>query len=275
MNAKTCLFALASLFAANALHAQEPNQPPPAAFGAAPVADATYRALRDRVVALRLRDGSEVIGQVIADDSAVVTLALAPSRRVCTVAKYDVVDVRLADAAPASSSAPIASQPGAPVEAGESPNLTLTAPAPERERHFGLNFGFSPSVDLDVDAGMFHGFLNANLVLPMASDGQLLAFGIGGGVSFHVRPRSHWRLDVFAAVTPVRWSNGSDWAVGMGVGLGAHYTMNNGFTIGFKTPVLGYSVGSQGLTGSSGSATAMYYLTGVMGLPVVSIGYRF
>jgi hypothetical protein len=271
VNAKTLIFAFAALFTAAEVHAQE-DEPMPAQPVVA-VPDPTFRALHDRVVALRTRDGSEVIGQVLDDDAISVTLALVPSRRVCTVAKADVVDVRLADVPPVPMQLAAAAD-------GEAPMVrTGATQPPERERHFGLNFGFSPSIDLDLDAGLFHGFVNANLVLPMASDGQILGFGAGGGVSFHVRPHSRWKLDVFAAVTPTRWGSsdtGGNWVVGFGVGLGAHYTAKNGFTIGFKMPVIGYSAGNAfGGPSSSGTAVASYYLAGLMGLPVVSLGYRF
>ena len=60
---------------------------------------------------------------------------------------------------------------------------------------------------------------------------------------------------------------------GFGVGIGMHCFFESGFTIGFKSPLIGYSV----LLGSSGLLAGLtrYYLSAALGLPLLSLGYGF
>ena len=258
------------LLSAGTAAAQAPldDEPAPrAAVAPTPVPDATLQALRSRTIAVQQRSGGCLVGELIGFDAATVTLALAPSRDIVTIARVDVAGLRLADAVTATTSAaaapPLAFAPA------------VGTAAPTRDRHFGLQLGLAPALMLDYEAGLFYGFINADVVLPMASGGDLLAFGAGAGVSFPVASGSRWRLDIFAHLTPARFGSDS-WSVGGGVGLGVHYTARNGFTLGFKAPILGYSgyvTGSH--SNSSGDNVAFYYLDGVMGLPVISLGYRF
>jgi hypothetical protein len=99
----------------------------------------------------------------------------------------------------------------------------------------------------------------------------------GAGVSFPLG--RGWKFDVFAYYAPNRVDNGSngneEWIHAAGVGVGVHYTMENGFTVGFKAPILGYSadVGTVGST-STGAGVGNYYLASACGLPLFFLGYR-
>jgi hypothetical protein len=211
-------------------------------------------ALRGHVLSVTQRSGACLVGQLLGFDAASVTLALVPSRSIVTIPRGEIAGLQLAEA-PATTAAPDSSPPPPPFV---------------HNRHFGLQLGLAPAVTLDVEAGHFYGFLSADVVLPMA-DTSLLGFSGGAGATFALSPRSHWNIDVFAHLDVARLG---DFAVGGGVGLGFHYTASNGFTLGFKIPILGYS-STAGSDGNSANSVAYYYLGAVMSLPVVSLGYRF
>ena len=217
------------------------------------VPDATLLALRGHVLSVTQRSGACLVGQILGFDAASVTLALVPSRAIVTIPRGDIAGLQLADAS-ATTAAPDLSPP----------------PPLAHNRHFGLQLGLAPALTLDLEAGHFYGFLSADLVLPMATT-QLLGFSAGAGATFALSPRSHWNIDIFAHLDIARVG---EYAIGGGVGLGFHYTANNGFTLGFKIPILGYSSTGSSTSGSADSV-AFYYLGAVMSLPVVSLGYRF
>jgi hypothetical protein len=258
-----------ALTAGSAVAQPEPDdEPRPRPSLAAPrVPDSALSALRNRTIAVQRRNGASVVGELLGYDSTSLTLALTATRDVVTLGRSEIVGLRIVDNAAVSGAA----GSGTAQAANAGPVLIATAPA--RERYFGLELGLAPAVMLDLEKGYFYGFLNADIVLPMASAGGLLAFAAGGGVSFALTAHSRWRMDVFAHFTPVSFST-SDWYVSAGVGLGFHYTAANGFTLGFKTPILGYAARLSGDTNAA-TGVALYYLAGVMGLPVISLGYRF
>jgi hypothetical protein len=224
-------------------------------------------ALKDRVITITMKDGRQVTGQLLSVQDDEVVLALRPDQRVQAFSQGDVADVRLARTS--------ATAPPAPAPVAE---VVQPAPPPPRPRHAALNLSLAPGFNIDVDYSYFHGFLNASLVLPMASTGELLAFSAGLGAGLPVAPRlPSLKLDLFALVAPVRF--GSDARVGFGVGLGLHHTWSNGLTMGFKVPILGYSAtivrGSKYSPTEGGLGVAMFYLCSVMGMPIGYLGYRF
>lgn len=157
-----------------------------------------------------------------------------------------------------------------------------------RRRHVGLNLGIIPSFDLDLDVGLFHGFANLGLVMPMVSKGGLVPFslGLGVGIPAVVRSAPNLKLDLFVLVnvmgdagsrnSDVGWGSGN-W-ISLGVGLGLHHTWDNGFTLGFTVPIVGYdfdveragslyaNVGSYGLS--------RFYSSSAQAMPLVFLGYR-
>jgi len=240
------------------------SQPQPAAIG-----DSTLQALRGRTIAVRRASGGVVVGELVGYDAASFTLALVPSRDIVTLPRGDIAALRLADVAPWTVTPTTASAAAGPSAAG-----AVVAAGPVRERHFGLQLGLAPGVMLDYEIGYFYAFVHGDVVLPMASSGVLLGFAAGAGVTFALAARSRWKMDVFAHLDPVRLG---DVNLGGGIGLGVHFTALNGFTLAFKAPIIGYSgsFGSSSTNNGAGIGVAYYYLGGVMGLPIISLGYRF
>jgi hypothetical protein len=257
-----------TIFADNAAaQADSDEGPGPRASQPAPppVPDATLQALRGRTLSICLRNGTGVVGELLGYDAASLTLALAQTREIVTLPRFEIGSLKLAE--PSAASPVAATAAPAP-----SSNPTISASGPVRARHFGLQLGLAPGLMLDYESGHFYSFIHANAVLPMASSGSLLGFSAGLGGTFPIMSNSRWKMDVFLHFDPVRF--GSDVNLGAGFGIGFHYTAANGFTLGFKVPIIGYS-GTINGNNSAANGVAFYYLGGVMGLPVISLGYRF
>ena len=206
----------------------------PAPTAVAPgIPDASFRAVGSRAVIVCTRDGGELTGQILSVEPASVSLALLPSRQVVTVARAEVVGLRLLttpDMPPLLAPA-LVEQPLKP---------------PLKPRHVSIGLGIAPGLNVNADVGMFYGFVNASLVFPAATDGNLAAFSIGAGLNFPLAKGSNWKFEVFPYLAPARLDS-DGWVVGLGVGVGVHYTNPSGFTIGFKVPILGYSFGGGGI----------------------------
>jgi hypothetical protein len=246
-----------------AARAQPEEQPPPSLEPTGPP-DALLQAVRDRDVTLHLRDGGEIYGRILGWDANTITLARLPSNEVMLFTRRDVLQVSLGGAMQPPPQQPPQLLYAPPVDTGP----------PPKPRYFALEFALAPAIDLDLDVGMFHAFANASLIFPMATDGTLLAFAVGAGVSLRFRKTSNWSLDIFGHIVGARFNEFG--VVGFGFGLGAHHTWRNGLTIGFAAPMLGYSGQVNNPSPSSGgSNVGYYYLAAEMGLPMTSIGYRF
>jgi hypothetical protein len=239
----------------------EPS-PAPLAHESFAVWDATLKAVHDQTVTARLRDGTELRGRIVAFDDTTVTLALSLSGSVLSVLRTNLIDVRLPPSIPPPTAA-----------------VTTPAPAPARERYVSLQFSGAPGLMLDVDYRLFYAFANFPFVYPAATGGGLLTMSFGLGLNFPVARGSRWKMEVYGFVAPLRFSidneedypNENPWSVGIGIGIGLHYTFPSGFSIGLKSPVIGYATGSAAV----GSGFAAFYLAGAMGLPLLSMGYRF
>ncbi len=229
------------------------------------VSSATLQAVKDQVVILRMQDGTEVTCRVLQVAGERVVVARLPGNDVVELPIMAVFSVRLLSAGVPLAVAPV----------GREEEALARARTPGKPRHLALNLGVAPALNIDVDVGLFHGFLNGSLVFPIATQGQWLAFSAGLGIGIPVSPRQpNLKLDIFAMVAPMRLDK--DTWVGIGVGLGLHYTWNNGLTLGFTVPILGYAVHAGGSQyTSSGDGAAYFYLAGATGLPLGFIGYRF
>ena len=258
----------------------QPVAPPPLASPEADAAqtllpDALFRSLGDRVVALRLTTGGEIIGRLLGVEPTLLVVSTSPSNQVITLPRAAVAEVRLLGAAP----------PPPPIYVNRDGEPVLQ-PAP-RQRHVGLNLSAAPGFLLDLDYGRFRAFANLGIVLPLATNGALVPFslGLGGGIPVSAR-NPGLKLDLFAFFSVIGDASNhssytyNDTLVSFGAGLGLHNTWRNVLTLGFTIPVLGYSVfTAQSNTGSSSSKTstgiAYFYLAGVESLPIGFIGYRF
>lgn len=262
----------------------QPVAPPPLASPEADAAqtllpDALFRSLGDRVVALRLTSGGEVVGRVLGVEPTLLVVSTSPGNQVITLPRATVAEVRLMAAAPTFPPPIYVNRDGEPV----------LQPAP-RQRHVGLNLSAAPGFLLDLDYGRFRAFANLGIVLPLATNGALVPFslGLGGGIPVSAR-NPGLKLDLFAFFSVIgdayhKTTSYNDTLVSFGAGLGLHNTWRNGLTLGFTVPVLGYSVfTAQSNTGSSSSSSssktstgiAYFYLAGVESLPIGFIGYRF
>jgi hypothetical protein len=257
--------------AAPPLRADEIDGPVPSANRPA-VPDASLRAVAGREVALRLREGGERSGRLLAFEADTVTIAAA-NGEVVSLPRADVIGLRLPSVpAPVLAPAVVAA-------------LAAPPPEPSRHRHLGISLGIPPGVDIDLDYSLFHGFLAASLVFPLASNGNWYGFSLGLGLGIPVaRSLPNFRFDVFAHLNVMVEDSGGCFncsggttqvTIGFGGGIGFHYTWNNGLTLGFTTPILGYSVTTGKSNSSTGEGAANYYLSSAVTMPLGFIGYRF
>ena len=244
--------------------------PAPAMVGApaavAAVPEAAWRAMLHRGVTLIMRDGREVSGELIASEPDLVTLILDGSRVVEAFQKTEVTGLRAGPVAPVYAPA---SGPGSPALYEDHPAAPVQ---PDRRRIVGVQLGFTPGLMVDAQYRSYYGFVAGALAMPIIGGTNWLAFTAGLGGTFPISPNSRWRFDVFAEIAPARL-NSSNPAVGLGAGIGAHYTGSSGITVGFKVPIFGYGVGKG--AGSGKDAAEFFYLASALGLPLISVGYRF
>jgi len=198
---------------------------------------------------------------LLAFEDASVSLAITGTNEVITVARAKLLHVIMIDA---PTSAPVTS-------------------APEKQRVIGLSFSLLGTVAVDADYKLFHGFASTSLLLPIVTasgNNTWFAAAAGAGVSIPMGSTSRWKLDVLGEVLPLRTTSYYTY-LAFGVGAGFHYTATSGFTIGFTTPVLGFStrLGSSpyGYEASFryNDSVGYYYLAAVAGMPLVTMGYRF
>ncbi len=221
----------------------------------AAVPDASLRAMTGSVVELEVEGQPAVEGRLVGFEDAWVTVARADDNEVVSLPRERVVKLRAVDA---------------PVE-------------PPRQRIVGLHFGLSVSLMADARYERFYGFVNGNVLFPLttlAGTSPWLAFAIGAGVSLPVRKGSNWHVDAFAMVLPLHVS-GPYTYLGLGAGAGLRYDGPAGFTFAVKLPLVGISArAGQSPFGydapfRTSYAFGFFYLAGLMGLPLVSVGYRF
>ena len=240
------------------------------AHAESPLADAGLRAVKDRVVRLELADGAPAVqGRLLAFEDASITVALASTNEVVSVPRGKVVRV-------------IAVEPSA-LDAVKD---VVLAPPPgvEKWRVVGVHSSLLGTVAVDVDYKHLHAFASTSLLLPVmtAAEGNRLwlTAAAGVGVTVPMGKTSRWKLDVFGQVLPLHTTSFYTY-LGLGVGAGFHYTAPSGFAVGFTFPVIGFStrLGSSpyGYDASFryNDSLAYYYLAGVAGMPLVTLGYRF
>jgi hypothetical protein len=242
--------------------AGNPDDEPATAEAPPAVPDASWRAVLGRRFVLVLSDGRQLAGELIGLEALTVTVAESNSGRVASVAKAEVVELRLA--------APLAPPP----QPGDHP-------PEERERRFGLHLGALPLIAaLDVQRGRFYWFLSASILFPILSGGDLDTGATGAGMSFRL-PRSRWRIDVLAAMM-LEWNAHSgvyyapqELDMGMGLIVGGRYSWRNGIELALRVPVIGFAVPITPQPRSDGDAVVAYYLQSIYSTPVCTFGYRF
>jgi len=146
--------------------------------------------------------------------------------------------------------------------------------------HLGVNLALFA---FDVQVGHFYAMVAGNAAVPLLSNGDYGAFTLLGGYStaIHRGYTGSWKMDILLQASP-GWRNfyPQDNSrvvsafVGVGAVLGFRYEHRSGFSLGFKIPVFGYSIGRNGPAGTI-TGVGNYYLASIVSLPVVSLGYRF
>jgi hypothetical protein len=232
-----------------------------------------------------MRTGSTVPAFVLASDGDTLMVAVVPKGQIVAVPKRDVFDVRVVLTPPVqhfylpdTHEAPAETRPEPP-----------PAPLPPSTRYFGMHLGIPPAVMVDIDYGHFLGFANVSILMPFLTEGteesgapfggfgtsHLWAFTVGAGATFPFAPSSRWRFDLFAIAEGSNWSSNTSFAEtygAFGLGMGFHVTLDQGFSFGVKGPLVG---GATGTSGGSASALTTFFVSSLVGLPLVSFGYRF
>lgn len=221
----------------------------------AAVPDASLRAMTGSMVRLDREDELPLEGKLVGFEEQWVTVIVPPNEEVISVPRDRIV--RLHAVAP-------------PAE-------------PPRERIVGVNFGLSVSLLVDARYKLFYGFANGNVLFPLTSlagTTPWLAFAVGAGIALPLVKGSRWFADMFGQVLPLHIGGAYSY-VGVGVGVGLRYDSPAGFVFAVKLPVVGYSarVGRSPYgydpPHRAGYGFGYYYLAALMGLPIVSVGYRF
>lgn len=150
-----------------------------------------------------------------------------------------------------------------------------------------LNVGL---VGADLHTGRSYSFIAGNAGIPMLMAGDFGAFALGSGVAVRLSSpaESVWVLDIFGLVNP-GWHTrslgcdingcGAERApyLGLGVGIGFRYLHWSGFTFGLKAPIFGGAINasSTDAAASSADAVSLFFLSNLVALPIVSVGYRW
>jgi hypothetical protein len=153
-------------------------------------------------------------------------------------------------------------------------------PSAPLDRSFGVHTGINVGLlELDGQVGHLYGFASSALGIPLLSNGSTVvgALGIGYTVQLSSGDGSGWYFDLFGEGQGGKLLGNSHAAIGMGVGL--RYLHRSGFTMGFKLPVFGMSVGDASKDGNgqfSGPASlGNYYLGYLCSQAPLTLGFRF
>jgi hypothetical protein len=216
------------------------------------VPDASLRAMTGSEVRLEVEGQPEVEGRLLRFEDHWVTVARSGSDEVVSVPREKLARL-------------------------------VAVEAPERERIIGVHFGATVSLAVDAQWRRFYGFVNGNVLFPLTTvtgTDAWVALSAGGGITFPLARGSRWHFDLFGTVLPL-YLGGSYTYLGLGFGFGLRFETHSGFSFGVKLPVIGYSmrIGHSPYGYDSpfhaGYGFAYYYLGGAMGMPLLSVGYRF
>jgi hypothetical protein len=223
-----------------------------------------------------MADGALLSCQIIASDPAMLVLRLSTTGQVLSVPRAQILRITIQQLqyAPPSDAEP----PLAPIPKG-------------RVRHFGMALSIVPGLALDLDVGLFRAFANLGIVLPLATNGEILPVSMGVGVGIPLsKRRPTLKLDVLGYVAMMIDAKDRSYSYGgstykldpeivnisAGIGVGLHHTWQNGLTLGGMVPILGYAARLTGSpTASIGERTAYFFLASATALPLFYLGYRF
>jgi hypothetical protein len=217
----------------------------------ADVPDPTLRAIKDRLVRLELDTGTAIEGRLLGYGDASITVARTGTNEVVTVPRSQLM--RVIDS---------------PVQ-------------PDRTRVYGIQSSLLGTVAVDAEWKRLRAFASMNVLLPVltaSSSSTWIAAAVGAGISLPLHGR--WKLDVFGDVLPFHTTSFYTY-LGFGVGAGVHWTGASGLTLGATLPLLGFAtrIGSSPYNYDPSfrynDSLGYYYLAGLAGLPLLTVGYRF
>lgn len=265
-----------------------PPQLPPSPLAPAPApaptpprgpSDLELRAIGQSPVTVQMSDGALLSCQIIASDPAMLVLRLSSTGQVISVPRAQVLQITV-------------QQQYAPPPGDAEPVMPIPT---TKKRYVGTSLSIVPGLALDLDVGLFRAFANLGIVLPLATSGEFLPVSFGAGVGIPLsKNRPTLKLDIMGYMTILVDAKDHSYSYGgstykldpvvnnvsAGVGLGLHYTWQNGLTLGGMVPILGYAAylndfAGTDSTASIGERSALFYLASVASLPLFYLGYRF
>ena len=149
-------------------------------------------------------------------------------------------------------------------------------------RSFGVELGMLPGVMADVDVGLFRAYVSSSFFFPAVTAGNIWGFSTGAGASVPIMPSTPaLKIDILGHMN-VMGVGSSCSACGyptahtfaMGVAVGVHTTTDSGFTIGLMIPVIGYSA-TPNYHGTTNTAVGYYFISSAVSMAIGWMGYRF
>ena len=118
------------------------------------------------------------------------------------------------------------------------------------------------------------------------STGSYIPLGVGIGTGIPLPGKgSAFKLDLFVHANFVMDIDGNYRGLGhgnrlgLGIGFGVHHTFQNGLTLGFTAPLIGYSVAMgkhpAEWTRDTFESFQLYYMTSGEAMPLFFIAHRF
>ncbi|HEY1960213.1 MAG TPA: hypothetical protein VGH28_31605 [Polyangiaceae bacterium] len=214
---------------------------------APPIDENALRAAMGARVVVRLRDGREISGKLLAFTPEVLTLV------------GDDTIVRT-------------------VPRGELRALRHRALG----RKFGIELGMLPGIMADADIGLFRAYVSGAFFFPAVTSGNIWGFSAGAGVGIPISPSTPaLKIDVLAHANLLGVGSSCSvcgyptaHTVAVGLAVGVHTTLDSGFTIGVMVPVIGWSA-TPDYHGTTNTAVSYYFISSGVSMAIGYMGYRF
>ena len=214
---------------------------------APPVGEEELRSAVGARIVVRLRDGSETGGKLLAVGSDAITIV--------------------------GDDAIVHSVPRAQLRALRHRAL---------RRKFGLELGMLPGLMADVDVGLFRAYVSSSFFFPAVTSGNIWGFSTGAGVGIPILASAPaLKIDVLAHMNLMGVGSSCSscgyptaHTFAMGLAVGVHSTLASGFTLGVMIPVIGYS-STPGYHGASNTPVGYYFISSAVSMAIGYMGYRF
>ena len=223
-----------------------PLPSPPRGSRAVPIDDAAWDRLLGRHVTLFLDDGRSIGGELESfspERVMVLNVESDGTRSRLSIVRSSVIVVRAIEVARSVK----------PVDVTHIGGFSL-----------GLPTG---ALMLEVEYGGFYAFASFGLASPLVTGGTEMAGFLGVALTTPIGAR--WHFDLMLLGEPMTSSGAATF--GAGVGVGVHLVTDGGITFGLKVPVIGYAFGAP----PNDSAISRFFYGAILGLPMLSVGFRF